>query len=70
MFISANLNSCLEELRSILGESVPEHVMVDTVIKHNFSLETALNDLLLQQGEFDLILASSEKICLLGFTTS
>ena len=48
---SANLNSCLEEIRSILGESVPEHVMVDTVIKHNFTLEAALNDLLAQQGE-------------------
>ena len=30
---------------------MPENIMVDTVIKHNFSLEASLNDLLSQQGK-------------------
>ena len=50
IIFTAKLNSCLEEIRNILGESVPENVMVDTVIKSNFSLDRALNELLSQQG--------------------
>ncbi|KAL4236288.1 HBS1-like protein [Mactra antiquata] len=42
----AKLNSALEEVCNVLGESVPEHVMVDTILKHNFSVEGSLNELL------------------------
>lgn len=45
----ARLNSCLEGIRSILGESVPEHVMIDAVLRNSFEHEKALNDLLTQQ---------------------
>lgn len=50
--ISAKLNSVLEEVRNVLGEAVPEGVMVDTIMKHNFSVEGSLNELLNQQGTY------------------
>ena len=53
--LSARLNSCLEEMRNILGESVPEHIMIDAVIRHNFEHDKALNDVLNQQGKFVFI---------------
>ncbi|XP_060565428.1 uncharacterized protein LOC132724560 isoform X1 [Ruditapes philippinarum] len=45
----AKLNSVLEEVRNVIGEAVPEGVMVDTIMKHNFSVEGSLNELLNQQ---------------------
>ncbi len=47
----ARLNSCLDELRNILGESTPEHIMVDMVVKNNFNYEKALSAILAIQGE-------------------
>lgn len=44
----AHLNSCLEEVRNVLGESLPEHILIDTIIKQNFDLEKSLNQLLNQ----------------------
>ncbi|XP_005104900.1 HBS1-like protein isoform X1 [Aplysia californica] len=45
----ARLNSCLEEIRNILGESVPESVMSTVIIQNQFNLETSLNQLLTPQ---------------------
>ncbi|GFN94117.1 elongation factor 1-alpha [Plakobranchus ocellatus] len=45
----AKLNSCLEEARNILGESVSEAVMVDVIIQNQYNLEAAVNQLLTQQ---------------------
>ncbi|CAG5123412.1 unnamed protein product [Candidula unifasciata] len=45
----AQLNSCLEEARNILGESVPESVMSDVIIQNQFNLEASVNQLLCQQ---------------------
>ncbi|XP_052274805.1 HBS1-like protein isoform X1 [Dreissena polymorpha] len=45
----ARLNSCLDEVRSVLGDSVPEHVIVEVIVRHNFSIEGAFNELLNQQ---------------------
>ncbi|XP_053394678.1 uncharacterized protein LOC123524587 isoform X1 [Mercenaria mercenaria] len=45
----AKLNSVLEEVRNVLGEAVPEGVMVDTIMRHNFSVEGSLNELLNSQ---------------------
>ncbi|XP_074642147.1 HBS1-like protein isoform X3 [Tubulanus polymorphus] len=42
----AQLNSCLEEMRNIIGDSVPEHTMVDAVVKSDFNLEKALDQVL------------------------
>ena len=51
-YVAVQLNSCLEELRNILGDSTPEHVLVDAVIKENFDLEKALNSILNTAGKF------------------
>ncbi|BFZ17061.1 hypothetical protein BsWGS_20100 [Bradybaena similaris] len=45
----AQLNSCLEEAHNILGDSVPESVMSDVIIKNKFNLEASVNQLLCQQ---------------------
>lgn len=45
----AKLNSVLEEVRNVLGEAVPEGIMVDTILRRNFSVEGTLNELLTQQ---------------------
>ena len=51
-YVAVQLNSRLEELRNILGDSTPEHVLVDAVIKENFDLEKALNSILNTAGKF------------------
>lgn len=45
----AKLNSVLEEVRNVLGDTVHEGLMVDTIIRHNFSVEGSLNELLTLQ---------------------
>lgn len=45
----ARLNSCLEEARNILGESVPESVMCKVIVQNNFDVEKSLNELLTAQ---------------------
>ena len=50
--IVAQLNSCLEEMRNIIGDSTPEHIMIDAIIKTDFDYEKALNHVLVQQGTF------------------
>ncbi|XP_033120934.1 HBS1-like protein isoform X1 [Anneissia japonica] len=42
----ARLNSCIDGIRNVMGDNVPEHVMIDTVLKTNFSLEKALDSIL------------------------
>ncbi|CAG2216506.1 HBS1 [Mytilus edulis] len=46
----AKLNSCLDEVRNVLGESCPEHIMAQTVVKHNYNIQSTLNELLNQTG--------------------
>ncbi|XP_060081129.1 uncharacterized protein LOC132560482 isoform X2 [Ylistrum balloti] len=40
------LNSCLEEIRNILGDSTPDHVLCQTIIKNKYDLQASLNELL------------------------
>lgn len=42
----AKLNSCLEEIRNILGDSTPDHILYQTIIKNKFDLQASLNELL------------------------
>ncbi|XP_063408361.1 uncharacterized protein LOC134691824 isoform X2 [Mytilus trossulus] len=44
------LNSCLDEVRNVLGESCPEHIMAQTIVKHNYNIQSTLNELLNQTG--------------------
>ncbi|XP_019616979.1 PREDICTED: HBS1-like protein, partial [Branchiostoma belcheri] len=49
----ARLRSCLEEIHSVIGDSVPQHILVDTVMKCDFDLEKALDAVLsLQVHQF------------------
>lgn len=40
------LMSCLDELRNILGDTVSENTMIQSVLKHNFDYNKALDDIL------------------------
>lgn len=69
---SAKLNSCLEEMRNILGDTVPEHIMIEAVLRADFHYEKALNDLLNAQGSFCNCFSSNLSAvvdCLYSFVT-
>ncbi|XP_035664382.1 proline and serine-rich protein 1-like isoform X1 [Branchiostoma floridae] len=42
----ARLRSCLEEIQNVIGDSVPQHVLVDTVMRCDYDLEKALDAVL------------------------
>ncbi|KAJ8734982.1 hypothetical protein PYW08_014232 [Mythimna loreyi] len=42
----AKLMSCLDELRNVIGETVSENILIQTVIKHKFDFTKALDDIL------------------------
>jgi elongation factor 1 alpha-like protein len=42
----ARLRSCLEEIHSVIGDSVPEQILIDTVLQNEFNLEKALDSVL------------------------
>ncbi len=47
---SAKLSSCLEEIHNILGESRPDAVYTETIIRHKYNLQPALDELLSLKG--------------------
>ncbi|XP_078681500.1 uncharacterized protein LOC144916281 isoform X1 [Branchiostoma floridae x Branchiostoma belcheri] len=47
----ARLRSCLEEIHNVIGDSVPQHILVDTVMKCDFDLEKALDAVLSLQDK-------------------
>jgi elongation factor 1 alpha-like protein len=40
------LRSCLEEIRSVIGDSIPEQILIDSVLKNEFNFSRALDDIL------------------------
>ncbi|KAK7100178.1 HBS1-like protein isoform X2 [Littorina saxatilis] len=42
----ARLQSCVEEVHSIMGDTVPEAMVSETILRHDFNLEATLNELL------------------------
>ncbi|PNF33077.1 HBS1-like protein [Cryptotermes secundus] len=42
----ARLRSCLEEIHNVIGDSVPEQILVDTVLQNEFNLEKVLDAVL------------------------
>lgn len=42
----ARLMSCLDELRNVLGDSVPDNVLIQSVINHKFDFNKALDEIL------------------------
>ena len=42
----ARLRSCLDEIRNVIGDTVPEHILIDTVIKNEFNFNKSLDAVL------------------------
>lgn len=40
------LMSCLDELRNVIGDTVSDNILIQTVIKHNFDFSKSLDDIL------------------------
>lgn len=50
----AKLMSCLDEIRNVLGDSVPEQRIIKTIIEHNFSISESLDALLNSEKEKEI----------------
>ncbi|XP_045761394.1 protein HBS1 [Maniola jurtina] len=42
----AKLMSCLDELRNVFGDTIPENILVHSVLKHSFNYDKALDEIL------------------------
>ncbi|XP_059475209.1 protein HBS1 isoform X2 [Neocloeon triangulifer] len=42
----ARLQSCLDEIRNVIGESTPERLLIDTIVKNGFDLHRSLDAVL------------------------
>ncbi|XP_038615879.1 HBS1-like protein isoform X2 [Tachyglossus aculeatus] len=58
----ARLYSCLDHMREVLGEAIPEQMMIDAVLRSNFDVEKALEVVLEQDRKLDLKNKSKEKV--------
>ncbi|XP_071501814.1 uncharacterized protein [Diadema antillarum] len=45
----ARLQSCLEEIRNVVGDTTPEHILIDTIVANKFNCEHALDAILNRQ---------------------
>ncbi|XP_054678882.1 HBS1-like protein isoform X6 [Grus americana] len=64
----ARLNSCLDQMREVLAESVPEQTMVQAVLDSKFDVQKAL-DLVLSQGSKQNVKTKNEDTVIVGKTT-
>ncbi|KAM6355572.1 HBS1-like protein isoform 6-T6 [Podargus strigoides] len=64
----ARLNSCLDQMREVLAESVPEQTMVQAVLDSRFDVQKAL-DLVLSQGSKQSVKTKNEDAVIVGKTT-
>ncbi|XP_010572964.1 PREDICTED: HBS1-like protein isoform X5 [Haliaeetus leucocephalus] len=64
----ARLNSCLDQMREVLAESVPEQTMVQAVLDSKFDVQKAL-DLVLSQGSKKNVKTKNENAVIVGNTT-
>lgn len=49
----ARLRSCLDEIHSVIGDSIPEKILVETVLEKNFDFAIALDSLLTSSKKKD-----------------
>lgn len=68
MFLSARLNSCLDQMREVLAESIPEQAMVQAVLDTKFDVQKAL-DLVLSQGSKQNVKTKNKDAVILAKTT-
>ncbi|CAM5101196.1 unnamed protein product [Eretmochelys imbricata] len=64
----ARLYSCLDQMREVLGEAVPEQVMVEAVLNCKFDVQKAL-DLVLAQDSKQNVKTKNEEAVTTGKTT-
>ncbi|XP_009976200.1 PREDICTED: HBS1-like protein, partial [Tauraco erythrolophus] len=64
----ARLNSCLDQMREVLAEAVPEQTMVQAVLDSKFDVQKAL-DLVLSQGSKQNVKTKNEDAAIAGKTT-
>uniref|UniRef100_A0A8C3R0Z8 HBS1 like translational GTPase n=1 Tax=Cyanoderma ruficeps TaxID=181631 RepID=A0A8C3R0Z8_9PASS len=64
----ARLNSCLDQMREVLAESVPEQAMVQAVLDANFDVQKALN-VVLSQGSKQNVKTKNKDAVILAKTT-
>uniref|UniRef100_A0A8B9MUD4 HBS1-like protein n=1 Tax=Accipiter nisus TaxID=211598 RepID=A0A8B9MUD4_9AVES len=64
----ARLNSCLDQMREVLAESVPEQTMVQAVLDSKFDVQKAL-DLVLSQGSKKNVKIKNENAVIVGNAT-
>ncbi|XP_062428503.1 HBS1-like protein isoform X2 [Rhea pennata] len=64
----ARLNSCLDQMREVLGESVPEQAMAQAVLDSKFDVQKAL-DLVLSQDSKQNTKTKNEDAVIVGKTT-
>ncbi|XP_040453447.1 HBS1-like protein isoform X4 [Falco naumanni] len=64
----ARLNSCLDQMREVLAESVPEQKMVQAVLDSKFDVQKAL-ELVLSQGSKQNVKTKNEDTVTVGKTT-
>ncbi|KAM7172744.1 HBS1-like protein isoform 1-T1 [Macrochelys suwanniensis] len=64
----ARLYSCLDQMREVLGEAVPEQVMVEAVLNSKFDVQKAL-DLVLAQENKQNVKTKNEEAVTAGKTT-
>ncbi|XP_077669196.1 HBS1-like protein isoform X3 [Eretmochelys imbricata] len=65
---TARLYSCLDQMREVLGEAVPEQVMVEAVLNCKFDVQKAL-DLVLAQDSKQNVKTKNEEAVTTGKTT-
>ncbi|XP_007671121.1 HBS1-like protein isoform X3 [Ornithorhynchus anatinus] len=58
----ARLYSCLDHMREVLGEAIPEQMMIDAVLRSKFDVEKALAVVLEQDRKLDLKNKSEEQV--------
>ncbi|XP_061234121.1 HBS1-like protein isoform X2 [Neopsephotus bourkii] len=64
----ARLNSCLDQMREVLAQSVPEQTMVQAVLDSKFDVQKAL-DLVLSQGSKQHVKTKNEDTLIVGKKT-
>uniref|UniRef100_A0A803VFS1 HBS1 like translational GTPase n=1 Tax=Ficedula albicollis TaxID=59894 RepID=A0A803VFS1_FICAL len=64
----ARLNSCLDQMREVLAESIPEQAMVQAVLDTEFDVQKAL-DLVLSQGSKQNVKTKNKDAVILAKTT-
>ncbi|XP_060095781.1 HBS1-like protein isoform X1 [Heteronotia binoei] len=58
----AQLDSCLDHMREILGESVPEKVMMEAVLNSKFDVQQALDSVLAQVNKQDVKIKNEDTV--------